>query len=472
LRAWQIAGDHQRAMAAARTVWEDPLVPIERSELAAGMAKSLAALGRPEESDRLRAEAFALAPGAHWNHERRASTTALPQESGEAILPTEAYVAAPAAESGPVEPVASPVACAVWIMAVFAMVPVFGMPAGIALLVLSILLIAKRQPLPHDRRVGRAGLIAAVVSLAFALVSIPSCASAVLARLAQDRHAEQNREATQAEDESSESDEENETGASAPAAGPSARTADRQPADSHVPWHQTAIYLGVLAVSIVLHEIGHAIAAFWSGDPTARNLGRFSLNPVRHFSWVGSLIVPAALTLIHSDAVIGWAKPVPIRQERFRHPRRGLLGVTLAGVSLNMLIALIATNLMLVLLLGLRWAHADASFGNLIFPFQMVEVSGVPSGTYWAMALSICKAAVWINAFLTGFNLLPFPPLDGFGVIRALAPAALTPLLNKVTGIGMILMLALIAFKALTYLLLPGILLGLLLLSYVQFITA
>ena len=75
-------------------------------------------------------------------------------------------------------------------------------------------------------------------------------------------------------------------------------------------------------MSIILHEIGHGMAAFWSGDPTARDLGRFSLNPIRHIDVVGTIVVPVVLTVLQAGFVIGWAKPVPFKYHRLRHPRR------------------------------------------------------------------------------------------------------------------------------------------------------
>ncbi|HEY3245851.1 MAG TPA: site-2 protease family protein [Phycisphaerae bacterium] len=467
VRAWQIVGDQERALAAAQASWAEVLAPLERSELAAAMARSLDALGRVDQAEALRAEARALALRACWNRESEE-----PLREDLLLLPlasNDAGIAAPASEFGPVAPAASPLAGIAWIVAVFAMIPVVGVLGGVALLVLSILLLTKRQPLLHDRRVGRAGMVLALISLAFAAVSVPSCGRAVVNRL-KDRGLS-NPESQPDEDAPEvDSDDADKSGSSTPLAAESSGPRTAPHLDKPVPWHQTVLYFVVLGISIVLHEIGHGVAAFWAGDPTARDRGRFSLNPIRHFSLLGSLIVPGVLTLAHSDSVIGWAKPVPIRPECFRHARRGLLSVTLAGVSLNMLIALAATNLLLVLLVVLHWIHPDVSVENLLFPFQMVEIEAAPHALVWAIAMSACKAAVWINVFLTSFNLLPFPPLDGFGVIRALAPRSLIPLLNRLSGIGMMLMLALIVFKALDYLLLPGVLLGVLLLGFVQFV--
>ena len=168
-----------------------------------------------------------------------------------------------------------------------------------------------------------------------------------------------------------------------------------------------AIAAAVLLMSLVLHELAHAIAADWSGDDTARNAGRISLDPLRHLDTFGTIM----LLLIG----FGWAKPVPIRIDKFRNFRAGLFLVSIAGVVANLLLALLA-------LVGLR---------------LLGDSPNPPDALVLGLALS-----VRINVLLAVFNLLPIPPLDGAKVVAALAPAPVQRLLFGLERYGFVLVIA------------------------------
>jgi Zn-dependent protease len=149
----------------------------------------------------------------------------------------------------------------------------------------------------------------------------------------------------------------------------------------------------VLMVSLALHEWGHAITALWMGDPTAKEQGRLTLNPVKHLDILGSLMI----LLVG----FGWAKPVPVYPPNFRSYRIGLFVVSIAGIVINLLIA---TSLALLL----RWM-LDA--GYLQNPTAFVQ-----------LVVQVAVVAASVNLTLAIFNLLPIPPLDGSKILQSFLP--------------------------------------------------
>ncbi len=149
----------------------------------------------------------------------------------------------------------------------------------------------------------------------------------------------------------------------------------------------------VLMLSLALHEWGHAITALWMGDPTAKEQGRVSLNPLKHLDPIGSLMI----LLVG----FGWAKPVPIYPPNFRSYRLGLFVVSIAGIVINLFIAIL-------LALLLRWMLDGGYLQN-------------PGGLTQVMAQAAAVAAS-INLTLAVFNLLPIPPLDGSKILQSFLP--------------------------------------------------
>lgn len=181
----------------------------------------------------------------------------------------------------------------------------------------------------------------------------------------------------------------------------------------------TALTLIVLVISIVAHEVAHGYAANSLGDPTARLAGRLTLNPLPHIDLMGSIVIPALLTLTGSPILFGWAKPVPYNPFNLKNQRWGEALVAIAGS---------ATNLSLAGIFGLVVRYG----GGL----------GLD-----ATALSFAAAIAFINLFLGLFNLIPFPPLDGFTALRAALPWHLaTKLSGFETGIRSMGIVSLILF--------------------------
>ena len=150
----------------------------------------------------------------------------------------------------------------------------------------------------------------------------------------------------------------------------------------------------VLVLSIVLHEVAHGYAADALGDPTARLAGRLTLNPVPHIDAMGSIVLPGLLVFTGSPILFGWAKPVPYNPYNLKDVRWGEALVAVAGSASNILLALV--------------------FGLLV---RFGAELGLDAST-----LSLASTIAFVNLFLGLFNLIPFPPLDGFTFLRGILP--------------------------------------------------
>jgi Zn-dependent protease len=170
------------------------------------------------------------------------------------------------------------------------------------------------------------------------------------------------------------------------------------------------IVLSLVAVftAIVFHEVSHGHVALRLGDPTAKNLGRLTLNPIAHVDPVGTILVPLVLAILRAP-LFGWAKPVPINPMNFRNPFRGMMLVALAGPSTNVVMALGAAALGRLLL--------------LLVPSSGGPVVGSLAGNLVNAWFTFLAYLVIYNLFLAGFNLLPIPPLDGSRVLSYFLPA-------------------------------------------------
>jgi Zn-dependent protease len=164
---------------------------------------------------------------------------------------------------------------------------------------------------------------------------------------------------------------------------------------------------------VIFHEVSHGVVALWCGDDTAKQAGRLTLNPIKHVDPVGSVILPVVLLLSPAHRVFGWAKPVPVRIDRLRHPRNQAVLVGLAGPVTNILLSAMAGVLC-------HWLYV---------PFVVRVPPGGTFSGYASLSIGaqILVAFGFLNLFMAAFNLLPVPPLDGSALLERLIPRHLLP---------------------------------------------
>jgi Zn-dependent protease len=191
------------------------------------------------------------------------------------------------------------------------------------------------------------------------------------------------------------------------------------------PAQQLVIWALPVLFAITLHEVAHGWVANKLGDPTARMLGRLTLNPIKHIDPIGTILVPGFLLLV-GGFLFGWAKPVPVTPHNLRQHRYGMAWVAAAGPVSNILQALLWA---VVIRLALAF---ELSLGWLAEPLYLMGLAGIS-----------------INLALAVLNLLPIPPLDGGRIVDALLPGPLSANYSQLEPWGLWIVLALIMTKLL-----------------------
>ena len=179
-------------------------------------------------------------------------------------------------------------------------------------------------------------------------------------------------------------------------------------------------FLATLLLSVILHEIAHGYTALSLGDPTAKNAGRLTLNPIPHVDPIGSVVVPLALILFGSPILFGWAKPVPVDSYNLRDRKYGSAKVSFAGPGANLAIALF--------------------FGLLLRFFGGLIAETLPA------VIPLFLGIIYLNFVLAIFNLLPIPPLDGSHILFDFLPRSFSAVRNFLAQYGLFILLFFIFF--------------------------
>jgi Zn-dependent protease len=178
------------------------------------------------------------------------------------------------------------------------------------------------------------------------------------------------------------------------------------------------IYALPVIFAITLHEAAHGYAAQRLGDPTAAMLGRVTLNPLVHIDPMGTILMPLLLYFSTGGAFLfGYAKPVPVRFDHLRHPKRDMVWVALAGPAANLLQALL--------------------WGILLYALAATGVSE-------RFFIEMCKAGMLTNVVMFAFNLFPLPPLDGGRILVGLLPWRQALMVSKIEPWGFFIVMALV----------------------------
>ena len=194
-----------------------------------------------------------------------------------------------------------------------------------------------------------------------------------------------------------------------------------------------------ILIAITFHELSHGFVANKLGDPTAKMMGRLTLNPIAHIDPIGTVLMPVMLLILtNGQFVFGYAKPVPINPMNFKNPKRDMAISAAAGPITNLLLAILSMLILRLLIIPLAVLFPESLNMTVIEPLIM-----------------IFKSSVIINVILAVFNMIPIPPLDGGRVLTGFLPYKHAVAFSRIEPFGFIIVIFLIATGIANYFVLP-----------------
>jgi len=194
-----------------------------------------------------------------------------------------------------------------------------------------------------------------------------------------------------------------------------------------------------ILIAITFHELSHGFVANKLGDPTAKMMGRLTLNPIAHIDVIGTVLMPLMLIIFtNGQFVFGYAKPVPINPMNFKNPKRDMAISAAAGPITNLLLAILSMLILRLLIIPLAVLFPESLNMTVIEPLIM-----------------IFKSSVIINVILAVFNMIPIPPLDGGRVLTGFLPYKHAVSFSRIEPFGFIIVIFLIATGIANYFVLP-----------------
>ncbi len=194
-----------------------------------------------------------------------------------------------------------------------------------------------------------------------------------------------------------------------------------------------------ILIAITFHELSHGFVANKLGDPTAKMMGRLTLNPIAHIDLIGTVLMPLMLIIFtNGQFVFGYAKPVPINPKNFKNPKRDMATSAAAGPITNMLLSISSMLILRLFIIPLAFLFPESLSRTVIEPLVM-----------------IFKSSVIINVILAVFNMIPIPPLDGGRVLIGFLPHKQAVSFSRIEPFGFIIVIFLIATGIANYFVMP-----------------